>query len=306
MTRCRSFGTDAADKGGNVRRDVVIVGAGRLGRSAIRTLGDRVAAVVTGNPDRLRDEFPDGRFSILPSLDELSQISFDTLWLAVPDQVIRDVAVSAAAVASVTWNDKAVLHSSGATGTDVLQPLKEAGAAIAVVHPNAILSGDEPFPKKLVWGITLDGRGRDWVLGLLPGADPHLFDIDENHRALYHAAASLAANYSMTLFDAARTMYAAAGLDSDLAGEVVGRFMNAAVASSHSYGFAEGLTGPVARGDIGTVERHLIAICATVPELSGLVVELVRTTVRLLGSDRMEEWEAMIGRVNSAEGRVNS
>lgn len=273
-----------------------IVGAGRFGTAAIRTFGLQVTAVVSTRPEELAVLFPTLEAVLVRSPEELSPDTFDVLWIAVPDSAIGDVVESLAGI-TAAWEGKIVMHASGATPLATLAPLRERGAATGVLHPNAILSGVEPLPSGLAWGVSLDGVTMEWARDFLSPVEPVLIPVDDADRALYHSAAAFAANYSMTLFRSACRLYENVGVAPELAAEIVARFMREGVRTSLERGVEDGLTGPVVRGDFSTVEGHLIAIREAVPDLLPLIKELVRATVKIVGSDRRQEWEDVLNSV---------
>ena len=279
----------------NVR--IGIVGAGRFGAAAIRTFGFQVSAIVSTRPHQVAGRFPDLNAVLVRTPEELPLQAFDLLWIAVPDSAIHEVVASLAG-RSETWEGKIVLHASGATSLAALAPLKERGASTGVLHPNAILSGTEPLPPGLAWGVSLDGLTVEWADEFLSPVQPILIPVDDQERPLYHAAAALAANYSMTLFRSACRLYETVGVDADLAAGIVARFVREGVRTSLERGVEDGLTGPVARGDFSTVKGHLVAIRRAVPDLLPLMKELVRATVLLVESNRLEEWESLLSSVN--------
>lgn len=262
----------------------LVIGLGRLGRTIMRSFGGEIAGVVTSRPEEGRRLFPDADIPFYAGVEDVPFGEFDLVWLAVPDRAIAALAERLAALRD-DWKGITVAHASGATSLAPLAPLRERGSAVAALHPNAILGGDEPFADALVWGIVLDGFPRDAAERLLAPFRPQLIEISDDVRPLYHAAASVAANYSMVIFEAARRLYRHAGVPSAQAADIVARFMREAVRVSLSQGFAEGLTGPVARGDTATVEEHRAAIRRDAPELYDLVDELVRTATRMIGRE---------------------
>lgn len=191
----------------------------------------------------------------------------DVVVLCVPDRAIADAAAEAPLG---PW----VAHVSGATPLAALDPhVRRFG-----LHPLQSFSktrGSEQLDG--VWAaITAesdDARTTGHELAELLGLRP--FDLEEASRAAYHAGAALASNYLVTLRAAARSLLEAAGappdaLDPLIRGVVDSRFE---------------LTGPIARGDWETVERHLAVIRSDRPELEELYVVLARATARIAGRD---------------------
>src|ERR671934_27942 len=96
------------------------------------------------------------------------------------------------------------------------------------------------------------------TLGLRP------FDLDDGARTLYHAGAAIASNYLVTLYRAASRLFADAGAPPEALVPLMARTIE--------NGFQ--LTGPIARGDWTTVDRHLAAIRAREPELEEMYTAL--------------------------------
>jgi predicted short-subunit dehydrogenase-like oxidoreductase (DUF2520 family) len=192
------------------------------------------------------------------------------VFLCVPDSAIAEVA---AETAVGPW----VAHVSGATPLGALDPHERRFS----LHPLQSFSrarGAEQLDG--VWGaVTAESdearavaRWLAATLGLRP------FDLAEEGRVAYHAGAAMASNYVVTLRVAAGSLLEAAGappqaLDPLVRGVVDGGFE---------------LTGPIARGDWETVERHLAVIRAERPELEELYVVLAEATARIAGRDPKE------------------
>ncbi|MGH3127683.1 MAG: DUF2520 domain-containing protein [Gaiellaceae bacterium] len=190
--------------------------------------------------------------------------------LCVPDRAIAEVA---AEIPVGPW----VAHVSGATPLEALDP----HARRFSLHPLQSFS-KEHGPEQLdgVWGAvsaeTDEARAvARWLaetLGLRP------FDLEDDKRAAYHAGAAMASNYVVTLRAAARSLLEAAGAPPDALDPLIRGVMDT--------GFE--LTGPIARGDWETVERHLAVIRAERPELEELYLVLAEATARIAGRDPHE------------------
>jgi predicted short-subunit dehydrogenase-like oxidoreductase (DUF2520 family) len=185
--------------------------------------------------------------------------------LCVPDRAIAEVA---AEVEVGPW----VAHVSGATPLDALAPHERRFG----MHPLQTFSrarGPEQLDGAWAAVTSETGAAREvgfWLaetLGLQP------FALDDDHRAAYHAGAAVASNYLVTLRSAAGSLLEAAGappeaLDPLMRGVIDGGFE---------------LTGPIARGDWETVDRHLAIIRAERPELEKLYLVLADATARVAG-----------------------
>jgi predicted short-subunit dehydrogenase-like oxidoreductase (DUF2520 family) len=233
--------------------------------------------------------------SVITSAEELRSRLFDVLWIATSDRALEEVSRSIAEVRE-TWGGILVVHSSGATSLSALREFVRRGAGIAALHPNGSFTGEESIPPGLLWSVASDGVDDDLIDRLLAPMHPKLVKIDDGRRALYHAAASAAANYSVTLFAVAVELYVCSGLSDEDARDVVARFMHASVERSVAVGPQKAITGPIARGDFDVVRDQFQAVATFAPELLDLYRELARATARLFAEDP-EGWERMFGEI---------
>ena len=187
--------------------------------------------------------------------------------LCVPDRAIADVARH---IRPGPW----VAHVSGATPLAALEP----HARRFGMHPLQSFA-KERGPEQLdgawaaVTAATPEARDTGFRLAETLGLRP--FELDDASRGAYHAGAAVAANYLVTLRAAARSLLEAAGAPPDALDPLIRGVVD--------NGFE--LTGPIARGDWETVERHLDVIRAERPELEELYLALATATARLAGRD---------------------
>jgi predicted short-subunit dehydrogenase-like oxidoreductase (DUF2520 family) len=226
---------------------IAIVGAGRLGTAISAAL--RAAGYHVRGPLR-RGEDPDGATTVL---------------LCVPD---GEIAAAAAAVAP----GPLVGHCSGATGLAPLAP-HEAFS----LHPLMTVPDDADPAVFTGAGCAIDGsteRALTAAETLAGALGMRATRVEEADRAAYHAAASIASNFVVTLKDAAERLAATAGVERELLVPLV----QAAVDNWAARGAAGALTGPVARGDDDTVARQREAIAERAPDLLPLFDALVDAT----------------------------
>jgi predicted short-subunit dehydrogenase-like oxidoreductase (DUF2520 family) len=236
---------------------VGIVGAGRLGTALAAAL--REAGMVVDGPLG-RGQAPRG---------------CDAIVLCVPDGEIPAAAAAVAGAAPL------VGHTSGATPLTALEP---AGAAAFGLHPLqtfAAGSGPEAFAGAgcAIAGATAEALAFAAALARTLGMRP--FEIDDEGRAGYHAAASVASNFLVTLHAAAERIAAGAGLEPDEARALLLPLVRQTLDNVAALGPAEALTGPIARGDEATVAAQRRAVEEVAPELLALFDELVRHTREL-------------------------
>jgi predicted short-subunit dehydrogenase-like oxidoreductase (DUF2520 family) len=185
--------------------------------------------------------------------------------LCVPD---REIASAARAVAP--REGLLVGHCSGATGLDVLAPHEGFGLhpLMTVTHDGGSFDG----AACAVAGTTL--RAVEAARSLAAVLDMEPFAIADEDRAAYHAAASIASNFLVTLEAAAERLAATAGVPR----EALAPLVRAAVEDWAALGAGDALTGPIARGDDAVVARQRMAIAARTPELIGLFDALAAAT----------------------------
>ena len=278
----------AATRADDLQIDSIgIIGAGRLGGSlvaALQAAGYPVRAVGSRNPDsaaRVAGRASPGPEVLLPQ----QVVSWcDLIFLAVPDTAIEELA------ASLPWRPgMAAVHTSGATDLQVLAGASSAGVHAGCWHPLQSFPSAEGSVARfhgIVCGIEALPPLRDY-LERMPadlGATP--VGLEGVDRALYHAAAVLVSNDAVALMAAASRSWAAAGLPAELAREALAPLLRGAAASIAARDLPEALTGPVARGDVGTVALHLAAFDrANLTELAALYrllgLELLRLPLTL-------------------------
>jgi predicted short-subunit dehydrogenase-like oxidoreductase (DUF2520 family) len=261
------------------RLRVGIVGPGRagtaLGRALARAGHAVVAAAAVSEPskDRVRDHFPQARLTSPAGVLEAA----DLVLLTVPDDVLPGL-VEGLAATGAPYAGRLVAHASGAHGIRLLDPATRAGALPLALHPVMTFTGREDDVdriKGVSFGVTAPEQLRPAAEALVieMGGEP-VFIAEEN-RALYHAALAFAANYLVTLVSQAAGLLREAGADNP--DRMLGPLLGAALDNALRFGDA-GLTGPVARGDDGTVAAHVAAIAAHEPAALPAYRALARLT----------------------------
>jgi predicted short-subunit dehydrogenase-like oxidoreductase (DUF2520 family) len=223
-----------------------VVGAGRVGKAVSARLAEEIPTRTTGR--------------------ELDCGDADLILLCVPDQAVPEVA---GAIPPGPW----IAHTSGACSLQALDPHERRFS----LHPLQTFS-QELGPEQLdgAWAAVTGendtaleaGRAVAGLLGLRP------FDLDDEERAIYHAAAAFASSFLVTLHEVAAELMEAAGAPPDALEPLMRRTMD--------NGFNH--TGPLVRGDWETVERHLRAIAARRPQLLHLYQALTDAEAALLAA----------------------
>lgn len=246
-----------------------MVGPGRVGKSvagwAVAAGGELVA--VTGR-DGLAGFGSGGQ---------------DLLLIAVPDGVLAEVAERLATRPQAT----VALHTSGSRDAAVLAPLRAAGTAAGTLHPlkafPRVLSAPEEA-SGLFFALDGEPAALELARRLVAAWGGVAGEVPPAARPLYHFAATLAAGGVATLLATAADLARKAGLPPEVAGGYLelarGTVAAALAAPAPTPGALAAITGPVARGDLATVQSHFQALRATSPERLELARELARETLR--------------------------
>ena len=261
------------------RLRVGVIGPGRAGTALARALAraghviTAASAVSAASKRRAHENFPDAE------LGEPAQVieDADLVLLTVPDDVLPGL-VEGLANTGAPYQGRLLAHASGAHGIRVLDPATAAGALPLAIHPVMTFTGrddDVDRIKGVSFGVTAPEQLRPAAEALVieMGGEP-VFIAEEN-RHLYHAALAFAANHLVTLVAEAADMLGKAGADNP--GRMLGPLLGAALDNALRFGDA-GLTGPVARGDDGTVAAHLAAIREAEPGALPAYLALARLT----------------------------
>jgi predicted short-subunit dehydrogenase-like oxidoreductase (DUF2520 family) len=207
-----------------------------------------------------------------------AQIRAEIVWFCVPDGAIASAAQSLTRAAD--WSGKVALHSSGALTSDELAVLRERGAAVASVHPlMTFVRGSRPSlagvpfavegTAKAVWAaraIVLELRGQP-------------FSIRKEQKAAYHAWGMFASPLLTALLAASERVAVAAGVGRNAARERMLPILRQTLANYARLGAPGSFSGPIARGDVATVGRHL-KVLLEVPEVREVYIALARAALR--------------------------
>jgi predicted short-subunit dehydrogenase-like oxidoreductase (DUF2520 family) len=205
--------------------------------------------------------------------------------LAVRDQSIADVAQMLLGTGLINKRHVLLQCAGAMSAKEVLGHVAGQVAGVGTLHPlSAIADGKLAMRmlKGTVFGVEGDEAGRAAAGKLVAAMTGIVLALDGAQMASYHAAAALASNYIVTVIDAAAAMLANAGVSADRAAQAVIPLAEGALRNIASHGTTGGLTGPIRRGDLATVQRHLDAIKDR-PELVEIYRALARRAVVIAG-----------------------
>jgi predicted short-subunit dehydrogenase-like oxidoreductase (DUF2520 family) len=275
------------------RLRVGVVGAGRVGAvlgAALTAAGHDVVAAAglsAASAERAARLLPG---TPLRPTDEVVAAA-DLVVLAVPDDTLPGL-VAGLAETGVWRAGQLTFHTSGAHGLAVLAPAARVGVLPLALHPAMTFTGAPEDAERLTgapFAVTSAPEHRPVAetLVLEMGGEP--FFVAEQDRRLYHAALVTGANHLVTLVAEAADLLRAAGVDEPA--RVLAPLLTAALDNGLRRG-DRGLTGPVSRGDVGTVRDHLTVLGQRAPESVAAYVAMARrTTERALASGRLKQHE---------------
>jgi predicted short-subunit dehydrogenase-like oxidoreductase (DUF2520 family) len=217
----------------------------------------------------------------------------DLVLIAVPDDALGPL-VRGLAEAGAFPPDQIVAHTSGAHGLEVLAPATAAGAIPLALHPAMTFTGQARDLRRLgggvSFGVTVPVEQRALATRLVADLGGSVEWVEERARPLYHAALAHGANHLVTLTNEALDRLRDAGVAQPE--RVLGPLLRAALENTLLHGDAA-LTGPVARGDSGTIARHVEELRRVAPDSVPAYLALARRTAdRAIASGRLRALDA--------------
>ncbi len=222
----------------------------------------------------------------------------DLVFLTVPDDAVPSVASELR-----LYGGQGIVHVSGALPASVLVSAQAAGTSAASFHP-LVAFADVDGSVAALRGATVALEGDESLLGILSdlawdiGAQP--VRLPPGGKAAYHAAAVLAAGGFIGLLDAIAELGRGAGLDERGSLAIYGPLIRQSLANAETLGIEAALTGPLLRGDVGTVDTHLEVMNRLAPGAGDLYRAAARREVALaerrgeLSAERARELERVL------------
>ena len=203
----------------------------------------------------------------------------DLVFVTTPDSVIMDT------VQALQWRpENYVVHCSGATDVAALQKAQLDGAKIGGVHPLQTF-GDPLVAMESLPGSTITIEAAEPLGAILNALADRLGCVvnrlPPGTRPLYHAAAGYTSQFINVLFQEACNMWRTWGGNDKDAVQAMMPLAQGTLAAIASGGIGEGMPGPVSRGDVISIEKHLAAIESVDPSALRLYIEMCERTVRI-------------------------
>ena len=222
----------------------------------------------------------------------------ELVFITTPDDVIAQVC------GEVQWHEgQNVVHCSGAHSIDILEPARKLGAAVGSFHPLQTFADVDQAIDNLP-GSTFALEAEEPLLSTLKELtlllNGNWVELKPGDKVLYHTAAVFACNYLVTLVKLAVDLWLDFGVSSKEATRALLPLLKGTINNIDNIGLPDCLTGPVARGDSGTVVRHLSALEARNPSLLATYKELGLQTIPIalskgkINEQKAEEMRALL------------
>lgn len=286
------------------RDSIAIVGLGKVGTAVghlLRSAGYEIAAVA--DPSAAALERGAGYTGGIASNSPLqAALAAQAIFLTTPDDAIEPVCGEIARGGGF-GPGKRVIHMSGAGGLGLLEEARVSGARVATIHPLQSFVDIEGVIRSIpgsTFSITADGEMRDWAVGIVRDLGGLPFFVADADKPLYHAAACMASNYLVTLMNLVEGIYRHLGMEGDEAIRSFWPLVRGTIGNIEVRGTEQSLTGPIARGDIGTIRGHLAVLGEKMPHILSLYREMGLFTVDIalrnntLSEDRAEEIRSLL------------
>jgi predicted short-subunit dehydrogenase-like oxidoreductase (DUF2520 family) len=209
------------------------------------------------------------------------------IWICHTDDALAETARKLARKSG--WQGKIVFHSSGALSSDVLAPLRRAGAHVASLHPMmTFVPGASPRMSEVPFAVEGDRQAMTAARQLVKRMRAEVFPIQKRFKTLYHALGSFSSPMLVATLATAERVGHAAGLSPNQTRRIIGPILHETVKNYLERGPAAAFSGPIKRGDLNTVRRHLREL-KRVPAASEVYRALVKSALMDLPARNRKE-----------------
>lgn len=264
-----------------------IIGAGRVGCSlgiALKHKGFSPMGVYSKSYSS--SEFLSKALNVPGRNDFLTAIELaDVIFITVNDSDIRKVSEYIAyEIPHELVKGKTFIHCSGVATSEELQALAEQDTVVASLHPL------QTFPNKETGWVNFDNiyfsfegdkRAIPTARQIVDGFDSRMIFLSKEDKALYHAAACILSNYTVTLANLASDIFDAIGIKKEEGIRAMMPLLKTTVDNIYKYGAIQAITGPISRGDTETVKKHLDGFGKKGVPIGQVYKQLGKRTVRI-------------------------
>lgn len=270
------------------------IGAGTVGTALSLRLSEKgyqVVAVSSRSPtlsEELTRLISDSR---AVSSNQAVADAAELIFITTPDGAV------APAVSEVQWHSgQSVVHCSGADSTDILEPARQLGAQVGAFHPLQTFASVKQAIDNLP-GTTFAIEAEEPLLTILKdlatALGGHWIELKAGDKVLYHAAAVIACNYMVTLVKLAVDLWQTFAIPPRQATQALLPLLRGTINNIDTVGIPQCLTGPIARGDTGTIKKHLDALQKVAPALLSTYREIGLQTIPIaLDKGKINQYKA--------------
>lgn len=276
---------------------ITLIGSGNLAQAlgpALREAGYRILTVIYRDADASRKR----GLSLAKKLGakaepiQKAKPDADIIWLCYKDDALSEVTRGLARKSA--WKAKIVFHSSGALTSDILVPLHRAGASVASVHPMmTFVPGACARFEGVSFGVEGDPRAVAVANKIAARLGAHVVRIRKQSKVLYHALGSFASPLLVATLATAERLGRAAGLSAAQSRKMIGPLVEQTIRNYLRSGASAAFSGPIQRGDVSTIRRHLRAL-RRIKGVNEVYPALVQSALRELPAKNAAALKALL------------
>lgn len=253
------------------RINLCVIGAGRVGTTVSYTLAEKelpniklkaISSRSMESLNRAKKILGSKAAGVIFTRENSKAVSMaNCILICTPDDVINSVCSDIFKDKSKDFKNYYAIHFSGSKSLEVLNSARAAGAEIASIHPLKSFASIEEAIKSLpgtIFGITYSStESKKMAEFLVKSLGGEIIEVENNKKPLYHAAACVASNYLVTLINYAVLIHKKMGIKPEDSLKGLMGLVEGTVSNIKKMGTEKSLTGPIARGDIGTIKEHV-------------------------------------------------
>lgn len=253
------------------RINLCVIGAGRVGTTVSYTLAEKdlpniklkaISSRSTESLKRAKKILGSKAAGVIFTRENSKAVSLaNCILICTPDDVINSVCSDIFKDKSKDFKNYYAIHFSGSKSLEVLNSARAAGAEIASIHPLKSFASIEEAIKSLpgtIFGVTYSStESKKMAEFLVKSLGGEIIEVENNKKPLYHAAACVASNYLVTLINYAVLIHKKMGIKPEDSLKGLMGLVEGTVSNIKKMGTEKSLTGPIARGDVGTIKEHV-------------------------------------------------
>lgn len=264
---------------------ITLIGAGNLASAlapALRRAGYRIDEIVSRPTSRRRALDLARKVGARPVTSSNARLTADVVWFCVNDDAIRTSATEYAAHVKGRWKGKIALHSSGALASDELNTLKRKGAAVGSIHPMmTFVAGRASSMNGVAFALEGDSAAVQAARLIALKLGGHPFEIRKEDKVLYHAIGAFCSPLIVALLTVGEEVARQAQVPPSEIGRVMHPILRRTVDNYIERRSTAAFSGPINRGDLATVRKHLAAL-KKVPVARRVYLDLARVALHSL------------------------